>query len=135
MAANTRIATAVQILSVMVYRGSGTTSETIATSLRTNPVVVRRILKSLEAAGLVSLRQGKDGGVALIVPAAEITLSRVFEAVEGDGTIFALRQGGNPRCPVNRRMKDLLAPVFDNVSKSVVASLSETTIADLVAAI
>jgi Rrf2 family protein len=135
MTANTRVATAVQILCVMAHRGDPITSETIAGSLRTNPVVARRMLKSLEAAGFVSLRPGRDGGVHLTVPAAEITLDRVYRAVEGDGAIFALRQDGSPRCPVNRNMKRLLTPVFNQVSESVSATLGKTTIADLVAAI
>jgi Rrf2 family protein len=119
----------------MVYRGDASTSEDIARSLDTNPVVVRRLLKSLEAAGFVSLRQGKDGGVRLTIPPSEITLDQVFNAVEDDAAIFALRQDGNPRCPVNRSMKRLLPPLFAQVSDSVAATLGKTTIADLVAAI
>ena len=53
MAANSKLASATQILCVMVYLGDDTTSPAIANSLRTNPVVVRRLLKQLERAGLV----------------------------------------------------------------------------------
>lgn len=131
MAANTRTATAVQILCVLSYRNNATTSEDIAQSLGTNPVVVRRLLKDMERAGLVALRQGKDGGVHLVVSPDTITLHRVFQAVEPDNTIFALRQGGNPRCPVNKSMQRLLTPVFDQIGTAVSATLGQTTIADL----
>jgi Rrf2 family protein len=135
MAANTRVATAVQILCVIVYRDGATTSEDIANSLATNANVVRRLLRDLERAGFVTLRPGKDGGVTLRVAPGEITLDQVFRAVENDDEIFALRHGGNPRCPVNRSMRRLLSPVFDQVSASVSATLGRTTLADLTAEI
>ncbi len=135
MAANTRIATAVQILCVISYRDNATTSEGIAQSLGTNPVVVRRLLKDMERAGFVTLRPGKDGGVHLVIPPDRITLDQIFHAVETDDAIFALRPGGNPRCPVNRGMKRLLPRVFDQVGAAVSATLGKTTIADLMESI
>ena len=49
MTANSRMASAVHIMSFVAHAGDeGTTSEAIAESLRTNPVVVRKILKLLE---------------------------------------------------------------------------------------
>ncbi len=57
MAANSRLASAVHIMSFVAHAGgAGTTSEAIAKSLQTNPVVVRKILKLLEREGLVALR-------------------------------------------------------------------------------
>ena len=48
MTANSRMASAVHIMSFVAYAGDeGTTSEAIAKSLQTNPVVVRKILKLL----------------------------------------------------------------------------------------
>jgi Rrf2 family protein len=131
MASNTRVATAVQILCVIRFRDNATTSDDIARSLGTNPVVVRRLLKDMARAGFVALKPGKDGGVMLTMPAERITIDRVFHAVEGDGGIFALRPGGNPRCPVNQGMKRLLPQLFAEVGTAVDATLGRTTIADL----
>ena len=39
------------------------TSEEIAASVNVNPVVIRRTLQSLKAAGLVSVRAGSGGAV------------------------------------------------------------------------
>lgn len=136
MAANTRMATAVQILCVIAYRAEeGTTSETVARSLRTNPVVVRRLLKSMERHGLVEMRPGKDGGVQLRREPLGITLDEIHRAVETDASVFALRPPGNPNCPVDRRMKALLDPVFTATDLAVSDTLRRTTLASLLAAI
>lgn len=136
MAANSRMASAVQILCVMAYTGPGSTnSEIIARSLLTNPVVVRRLLKDMERAGLVEIRPGKDGGVQFRREPDTITLDEIYHAVEGDTDVFALRQGGNPRCPVNTRMKDLLGPIFASTNDAVETTLKRTTLGSLVRAI
>jgi Rrf2 family protein len=133
MAANTRMASAVQILCVMAYLGKrGTNSEVIARSLDTNPVVVRRLLKCMEHAGLVEIRPGKDGGVQLTRDPGQITLDQIYRAVESETGVFALRQGGNPKCPVDSRMKHLLAPIFGATNDAVEKTLSQTTLASLV---
>jgi DNA-binding IscR family transcriptional regulator len=136
MAANTRMATAIQILCVVAYKGAcGTTSEVVARSLRTNPVVVRRLLKSMEREGLVKIRPGKDGGVQLGRAPDLITLDEIYNAVEAEPGVFALRPHGNPNCPVDRRMKDLLSPIFAASDAAVGNTLRRTTLGSLVAAI
>jgi Rrf2 family protein len=132
MAANTRMATAIQILCVIAYRGEqGANAEIISRSLRTNPVVVRRMLKGLQQKGLVDIRPGKDGGVSLRRAPDKITLDEIYRAVEADTGVFMLRPKGNPNCPVDRRMKDLLVPVFDATSTAVVKTLRQTTLGSL----
>jgi Rrf2 family protein len=136
MAANTRMATAIQILCVIAYKGpAGTNSEIIARSLRTNPVVVRRLLKSMERAGLVEIRPGKNGGVQLVREADEITLDQIYKVVETESGVFALRPRGNPKCPVASRMKGLLSPIFGCADNAVESTLRGTTLGALVEAI
>src|SRR5260370_7868527 len=66
MATNSRLASALHIMSFVAYAGdAGTTSEAIAKSLKTNPVVVRKILRLLDREGLVALRQVRHRGVGL----------------------------------------------------------------------
>ncbi len=133
MVANTRMATAIQILCVVAYKGpDGTNSEIVARSLRTNPVVVRRLLKSMQRHGLVRVRPGKDGGVQLGRPPEAITLDEIHRAVEADSAVFALRPAGNPNCPVDTRMTHLLRPVFASADDAVAATLRQTTLRSLV---
>jgi Rrf2 family protein len=133
MAANSLLASAVQILCFTAYvGGEKTNSEFIARSLKTNAVVVRRILKSLERQGLVEIRSGRYGGVTLKRAPEDISLQDIYRALEpGDG-LFALRASGNPRCPVNLAMKGLLTPVFNAADAAVDDVLRQTKLASLV---
>jgi len=133
MAANSLLAGAVQMLCVIAWRGSkGANSELLAKSLNTNPVVVRRILKTLENHGLVKVRSGRHGGVELLRSPADITLEDVYKAVEPDGALFALRERGNQRCPVNNAMIRTLPSLFGTADAAVDNVLRRTKIASLV---
>ena len=133
MAANSRLASAVHIMSFGAHAGDeGTTSEAIAKSLRTNPVVVRKILKLLEREGLVALRQGRHGGVGLRRPASGISLSQIYKAVESESGVFAMRSQVHERCVVACAMKRRLGPIFDAANDAVDHALSKTSLAELI---
>jgi Rrf2 family protein len=132
MAANSLLAGAVHALCFLAYKGEeSVTAEDVARSLKTNPVVARRLLKSLELRGLVSIRHGRHGGVVLNRNPKDISLHEIHEAVEKGG-LFAFRERGNQRCPVNQAMRELLTPVFDAADEAVAQSLRDTKLATLV---
>ena len=132
MAANSVLAGAIQVLCFISYAGkAGTNAAQAARSMRTNPVVIRRLLKQLEVGGLVTIRQGRNGGVTLNRSPADITLKDIHDAVEDGHGLFVLRERGNPRCPVNRAMKTLLTPVFSAADMAVADTLAKTRLAAL----
>jgi Rrf2 family protein len=127
------LASAVHIMSFIAYAGDeGTTSEAIAKSLKTNPVVVRKLLKLLERQGLVALRQGRHGGVGLTHPASRITLGQIYKAVESERGVFAMRGQVHDGCRVAGAMKRRLGPIFNATNDAVEQALSKTTLAELV---
>jgi Rrf2 family protein len=133
MTTNSRMASAVHIMSFVAYAGDeGTTSEAIAKSLQTNPVVVRKILKLLEREGLVALRQGRHGGVGLRRPASRITLGQIYKAVESESGVFAMRNQVHEGCVVACAMKRSLGPIFNAANDAVEQALSKTSLAELV---
>lgn len=85
-----------------------TTSEFIAASVGVNPVVIRRTLQSLKAAGLVNVKAG-SGGAELAKPLSDTTLLDVFYAVDAlDGEMFGFHSDPNPACPVGRNIHAVL---------------------------
>jgi len=133
MGRSSRFVVATHVLALLAFgKGEAMTSEYIAGSVNTNPVVVRRILALLAKAGLVSTQEGAGGGVRLARPAESIDLQSVYEAVETD-PLFALHpQKPNPSCPVGRTIQLALEPTLEDAEKVLLRSLAGTTVANLV---
>lgn len=133
MAANSRFAVAVHAAAVLACNcNEFVTSDLIASSVNTNPVVVRRIIRALVKAGIVESHLGKSGGARLAKSPRQITLLDIYHAVEKDGLFALNRKPENKRCPVSCCMKDVLPRVLEAAEKSVEASFRKTTLADVV---
>ncbi len=135
MAANSRFAVGVHLLTALAYMGGTMTSEELAASVVTNAVVLRRILARLERAGLVRGHPGRKGGFTLARPAASVTLLDVRRAVSGEG-LFAVHANREARtCPVSTSIKGVLAEVFATAEGAADDELRHVRLADVVARI
>jgi Rrf2 family protein len=133
MAANTRFAVGVHLLTALAWTGGTLTSEELAGSVVTNPVVLRRILARLEKAGLVQGHSGRRGGFTLARPASAITLFDVHRAVGGEG-LFAVHANKEARnCPVSTCIKGVLTEVFTRAEGAAEGELKRVRLADVVA--
>ncbi len=129
----TRFAVAAHILlMVAAERGEPSTSQRLATSINTNPVVVRRITGQLARAGLVRVRRG-PGGAELTRAASGITLQDVWRAVHSDTArpLLPLHANPDPACPVGCRVHAVLGEAFGTAERELERALARTTLADL----
>lgn len=76
---------AVRVLLALAKRGAGArlSSAVIQQEMRIPKAFMGRIVARLAAAGLVNTFPGRDGGLSLPRPSAEMTLRHVVEAFEG----------------------------------------------------
>ncbi|MDX1873269.1 Rrf2 family transcriptional regulator [Mycolicibacterium sp. 120266] len=136
MSANSRMSLAVHVLTWLAFDRRGTdkeigTSPRIASSVNTNPVVIRRCLGELREAGLVSASRGRAGGWVLTRDAAQITLLDVYRAT-GGGEIFAIPAAPpNAECYVGYGIQPVLTRVYDDAAAALCERLRATTIADV----
>ena len=80
---SSKLSVGIHILTIFALKpGEPLTSEFIACSVNTNPVVIRRLLGSLRAAGIVESKAGVGGGWSLLVDPERITLLDILLAVE-----------------------------------------------------
>jgi len=106
------------------------TSEFIACSVNTNPVVIRRLLGSLREAGIVESKTGVGGGWSLLVAPERITLLDILRAVEPRSEIFALHHSEpNPECPCGLHIQDVLTEAYSKIQAGMTRQLADITIA------
>lgn len=108
---NQQFAFAVHILAVLAHADCIVGSRTMAASVNTNPVVVRRLLVALRRARLIETCSGKRGGAKLAKPATRISLLDVYDAVEPPPVIAVSRRNAFKKCPVSCSMKPIMAKV------------------------
>jgi Rrf2 family protein len=134
MAANSRFAVSVHTLLAMACRKEDeyVTSEYIAKSVNTNPVVIRRILQALTLKKLVNCQPGKKGGSRLAKAPEKITLLDIYEAVQSE-ELFALHEKPkNKACRISCNIKSILNGVFGTAEEAMKLNLKKTTLADLI---
>lgn len=132
MTISSRFAVAAHILSLLdMFKDSRLTSEMIAGSVNTNPVVIRRIMGMLNKAGLVRTSAGV-AGAKLARPMSEITLLDVYRAVRGEQEgLFAMHENPNPECPVGRNIQGALETAFRRAQAAMEGELAKVTMADI----
>ena len=108
------------------------TSDFLASSINTNPVIIRKILSQLKNAGLITVARG-TGGVAPTRPISEITFYDVYQAIEPveNGDLFHFHEAPNPECPVGRNIHSLLDDKLKAIQDAMEAEMKKYTVADL----
>jgi len=105
------------------------TAREVSRALRASEAHLAKVLQRLAAAGLVSSTRGPHGGFALAGDPREITLLKVWEAIEGhlrpEKCLF-----DSPICGGDC----ILGGLIGELSGTLVKHLKSTTLADLVRA-
>ena len=108
------------------------TSDFLAGSINTNPVIIRRILTQLKTAGLIKVARG-TGGIEVTKPLEEISFYDVYQAIEPveNGDLFHFHEAPNPKCPVGRNIHALLDDKLMAIQTSMEDEMRKYTLADL----
>ena len=134
MATNCRFAFAVHVLSVLAtHPEESLSSDFLARSANTNPVVIRRLLCELREAGLIETQRGPHGGSVLAREAKKISLLDIHRAAAGEIEPFGSHPNEPPKaCCVGREIKRVLEGVACRARAAVEKEYSKTTLADVV---
>lgn len=108
------------------------TSDFMADSIGTNPVIIRKLLQQLKAAGLIEVARG-TGGVRITRPLEDITFLDVYRAVEctPDNELFHFHENPNEKCPVGRNIHHVLDDKLNKVQKTMENELAAITLGDV----
>jgi Rrf2 family protein len=135
VAANSRLTIAVHALAWMALaqrQGHDVlTSDQVAASVNTNPVIIRRCLGDLRRAGLVEVRHGAGAGWRLARAPDEITLLDVHDAV-GQERPFGLHHSEpNLECPVGKGIRPALDQIYGEVEQVMRRELALVSVAEV----
>ncbi|MCI5640186.1 MAG: Rrf2 family transcriptional regulator [Lachnospiraceae bacterium] len=135
MQISSRFTIAIHIFACIDYFGEDykLTSDFLAGSVNVNPVVIRRLLQQLKAAGLINVARG-SGGTTLAKPLKDISLLDVYQAVEcvENGELFHFHDNPNPACPVGRNIHHALDDKLDRIQKAMEDEMRRITLAEVV---
>lgn len=134
MRISTRFSDSIHILAfIYIYKGKlPLTSENIAGSVETSPVVVRRLMSALRKAGLIKTVHG-SADPHLARPAEQISLYDVYLAVEGtDKHLFTVDEKTAPECIVGGNIQSTLAGYYHEAEVAAEAKLVSIKLKDII---
>ena len=108
------------------------TSDFLAGSIGTNPVIIRKLLTQLKNAGLITVARG-TGGIELTKELSEISFYDVYQAIEPleGGDLFRFHEAPNPQCPVGRNIHALLDDKLADIQEAMESEMKKYTLQDL----
>lgn len=132
MQISSRFSVAVHVLSLLILQqeeGVLLSSERMAGSVNTNPVVIRRLLGQLKKAGLVEVRPA-SGGTFLARKPEAISLLDIYRAVEviAQGQLFSVHDKPNPACLVGRNIQATLDDTLRKAQNALEQVLANETL-------
>jgi Rrf2 family protein len=130
MNANQRFAISIHALTLLASSSDPLTSEMIASSVDTNPVVIRRTMANLREHGLVVSKPGAHGGWKLLREPKRIPLSDVYRSLS-ETDVLSIHRHPNKHCPVGGKITGVLKDVFDEAQLEMEKSFGNYTVADI----
>jgi len=127
---NSQLPIALHILGFLTARGGEPlTSDVMADTYGTSPVVLRRVLAKLQRAGLVETKRGANGGSVLARDPKTITLRQAYEAVSDDAQVLCRHPDGEGR--VAQAMGKFMNDAMGDAERALLETLDAITVAQM----
>lgn len=109
------------------------TSNLLAESTGSNPVVIRNILSALKKAGLITVPRG-TGGAELCADPSQITLYQIYSALEPNGvtSIIGIHPCDGRPCPVAQNIRKVLKTPYHKIEDAVKKAMEEVTLQSMI---
>lgn len=121
---------ALQSLLVLAEYDGICPSAIMAQKLEAQSTFLRKILANLVKAGIISAKEGRDGGYYLSRETSEITLKDVYDAMRSDPYSKGFLDVNSKEC-FTPKTRTALYDLKDEMESWLVEGLSKKTIADL----
>lgn len=131
MRRDSRLSAALHLLLHLEHSDEPVTSEALARSTQTNPVVIRRILAGIRDRGYVQSEKGHGGGWTLVCDPSQVTLRDIYDAL-GRPSLFAIgHRRDAPDCLVEQAVNARLASALDEAQAVLLTHLTDVSLDQL----
>ncbi len=134
MQISTKFTIAIHVLTAVKYFQDDykITSEFLASSVGSNPVIIRNIMSQLREAGIIDIKRG-PGGIDITRELDQITFLDIYKAVEtnSEEVLFKFHENPNPDCPVGRNIRSSLDNTLQSIQDGFEKNLKSHTVAEV----
>jgi len=102
------------------------TTKEMAAELEASEGTLAKAIQDLRKAGIVKTTRGPSGGATLLVPPGELSLRRIYEAIEGPLKIRTCMFDE----PICGKAGCVMGHFLEKINREVVEKFDETTLAD-----
>ncbi|WP_323813412.1 Rrf2 family transcriptional regulator [Cellvibrio sp. NN19] len=131
MKRDSRLSGVLHVLLHMAEVGTPMTSEALAQMMKTNPVVIRRVLAGLREHQLVCSEKGHGGGWKLCRELDSITLYDIYQALNQPRLLAMGNRTESPGCLVEEAVNNALNSTFAEAEALLLARFRAVTLAQL----
>lgn len=131
MKRNSQLSGVLHVLLHMAACDGPVTSEVLARAMRTNAVVIRRIMAGLRERGYVRSGKGHGGGWTLACDPAKLTLRDIHHALGCLPLIAMGNRSDSPDCLVEQAVNAALGHAVEDAEALLLSRLGEVTLAML----
>lgn len=126
MKISTRLSDSIHLLAfIHIFQGKvSLTSENIARSIETSPVMVRKLMSDLRRGGLLETHHG-TADPKIAKPVDQISLLDIYLVIEKDKPLFEIDHQTNPDCPVGGNIQPVLEEFYSQAETAAKAKLNQ----------
>ena len=118
------------LLHIAEHRGP-VTSEVLAKAMKTNPVVIRRIMAGLRDKRYIRSEKGHGGGWTLACDLSKVTLLNIYAALGSPSVLAISNRTETPGCLVEQAVNAALDQAFEDAEALLLSRLGQVTLAKL----
>ena len=109
------------------------TSNLLADSTGSNPVIIRNTLSALKKAGIITVPRG-TGGAELCTDPSQITLYQIYSALEPDGvtSIIGIHPCDGRSCPIAQNIRKVLETPYHKIEDAVKEAMEKITLQSMI---
>lgn len=109
------------------------TSDILSETTGCNAVLIRRLLNSMQKAGIITTARGV-GGTHLIKAPSDLTLYDVYEAIEPEEArhFIGIHPKPSEHCSVGKNIKNVLSSAYDEIEAAAFDAMKKITLQQLI---